>query len=196
MFAPDRHQDGPVRQYAVRMTRQKDEELELLRRQPDLAGAHQDAPAIEVDHQRAEIEPAVVGHRRDSTQRRSHPREQFLGIERLAHVIIGALFERRHFVLLAGFRRQYDDRHIGSLPHARADLEAVVIREAQVEHDQLRPMPIQCLEGGLRRRGALHVVALHHEQQRETLLQKRIVIDDQNASRPRHDRLSCKTKSS
>ena len=55
-LAPDRLEQRPVREDAVRMPRHVDEQLELLRRQPHLAAARVHAPRLEIDAELAGVE--------------------------------------------------------------------------------------------------------------------------------------------
>ena len=54
--APDRPEQLPVRDDAVRVPRHVHEQIEFLRREPHLGRAHVDAPAIEIDAEIAGIE--------------------------------------------------------------------------------------------------------------------------------------------
>ena len=64
-----------MREHAVRMPRHVDEEVELLRRQPDFAPADVDAPGIEVDPEIAGLErrrlPAAAPLRRSAARTRA-----------------------------------------------------------------------------------------------------------------------------
>jgi hypothetical protein len=58
--------------------------------------------------------------------------------ERLADVVVGAGVARRDLVLLLAARRQHDDRHAGPLAERADHLEPVHVRQAEVEHHDVR----------------------------------------------------------
>ena len=103
-----------MRQHAVGVARQQRQQLELLRRQPDLLvaarrrGGGRSRWSGRRHCMRSTARRLALG---DAPQRDADPREQFLGAERLGHVVVGADVERRDLVRLAAARRQDDDRH-------------------------------------------------------------------------------------
>jgi hypothetical protein len=88
--APHGRQDDPARQDAIGIAGEKVEQLELRGGQPDLVPTQPDASAIKIDDERARIEASGVVEARHSTQRPPHARQELVGIERLARIVVGA----------------------------------------------------------------------------------------------------------
>ena len=68
-------------------------------------------------------------------ERDSQPGIEFAHAEWLGHVVIGALVQCVDLAVLGAVRRQYDDRHGAPGSDPLADLQAVHVRQAQVQHD-------------------------------------------------------------
>src|ERR1700687_4666116 len=101
--APNRLQDGAMRQDTVDVAREERQQLELLRSQTDVVIAADDATAVEVDDEVCHFDPFKFRGLGlpQATEGDSNSREQFFGAERLRHVVVGAEIECRHFVRLA-----------------------------------------------------------------------------------------------
>ena len=98
-------------QHAAGMLCEKRQELEFLRRQPDLLAVSQHAKPLPVDHQVAANDRLGWLRRTvDPAQRGANARQQLLGAERLRDVVVGARIERAHLVAFGAARRQHDDR--------------------------------------------------------------------------------------
>src|SRR5262249_45965422 len=79
--------------------------------------------------------------------------------------------------------RQHDDRHaLVLLPHPPQQLEAVDVRQAEIEDDQVRLLPDQ-LERDLAARGIEDVVALGGEDEAQELADARLVVAHQHLER-------------
>ena len=74
-----------------------------------------------------------------AAQMRPHARQQLAGAERLDEVVVGAGVERLDLVLLAGAGRQHEDGHVRPGAQVADQVDAVAVRQAEVEHDQVRP---------------------------------------------------------
>src|SRR4051812_10689282 len=98
-------------QHAAGVRDEQRQQLELLRRQPDLFGVAMHAVPIEVNRERATREPAVRNALTPdrSAECGSYPRHQLLGTEWLGHVIVSPMVERGNLVLLGPARRQNHD---------------------------------------------------------------------------------------
>src|SRR5262249_38148023 len=72
----------------------------------------------------------AAGHRAD-------PGQQLVDGERLGDVVVGARVEGVHLVLAPGPAGQHDDRHLGPAAQPVDDLDAVDVRQAEVEDDQV-----------------------------------------------------------
>ena len=90
-----------------------------------------------------------------SSQRRANARQQFLSTKGLGDVVIGARIQRSHLVAFGTASRQDEDWNAGRLSHLTAHINAVHVRQTEVEHDQIRLVAfdgIQTRSPGHRRR--------------------------------------------
>src|SRR5262245_11642085 len=74
---------------------------------------------------------------RRMAQRDAYAREQFPDAERLRHVIVGACVERVDLGALLRARGQYDDRHRGPAADAPDHLDAVDVRQPEVDDREI-----------------------------------------------------------
>ena len=137
-------------------------------------------------------QPAQVQHRRaaagvaGAAQDRAHARHHFLGVERLRHVIVRAKLQPADLVGVVDARGQHQDGDGGELfvgAHAACHIPAVAAGQHQVEHDQVRPLAAQDVQGlGAVQRGkhGEPFLAQVRFQQAYDLL---IVVDDEDAGR-------------
>ena len=142
-IAPDLFEQDVPRQHAAAMLQQILEQQEFLRRQRDFPAVERDDVPLGVDDDRAVGErPArrrVVPLR--AAEQRPHARDQLVRAERLGEVVVGAHLEADDALGFLGAGGQHDDRdRRGVLVGAQqpADLEAVDVRQHQVEHDEIR----------------------------------------------------------
>ena len=112
--------------------------------QLDLLAFHEHLAAVVVDAQALGAELAVGGRTAQrgtvavQPQRRAHPGQQLAGAEGLCDVIVGPQIQRFDLVHLVGAGRQHDDGGHVLLPHGADQLQAVPVRQAQVQNDQVR----------------------------------------------------------
>ena len=103
--------------------------------------SHLDGPPREVDRQAsAEItSPSSSGRlgAARTAQERPHPASELPDREGLRDVVVGAELEPEHLVELVVAGGEHDDRHFALGAQALADLEAVELRQHDVEHDQV-----------------------------------------------------------
>ena len=108
---------------------------------------------LEVAGERDRRRRAVAGRRRArAPQRRRDPRQQLLDAERLGHVVVGAEVERGDLVAVAAARRDDDHADGRALAHLAAELEAVDVRQHQVEQDDVGLLGLEQRERAQRRR--------------------------------------------
>ena len=152
-------------EHATGMLREECQELEFLRRQPDLLAVSHHAKPLPVDHQ-ATANDWLGWFRRtvDPAQRRAYTRQQFLGPERFRDVIVGARIERAHLVAFSTSGRQHDDRDRQALTNPAAHLDPVDVRQAQVQDDEVRLLAVDGLERGVTGHGLAHVIPASTEQ--------------------------------
>src|SRR2546430_5842359 len=137
----------------------------------------------EVDLQAVRLDPLVlfVGARGSgSAQKRAHPAAELANRERLRDVVVGAELETEHLVELVVARGQHDDRHGARGPEPLADLEAVELRQHHVEHDQVDVLALEAFECLLAVTRLQHTKAVAFEGIGEELLNRVLVVDEQN----------------
>ena len=128
-----------------------------------------------------------LGRRRGAVrppQQRAHARHQLVRAERLREVVVGAQLEADDALGLLGAGGQHDDRdRRGRLVGTKqpADLQAVDVRQHQVEHQQLRRTRRDRLQRLAAGGGALGEETGLVEITSDELGDVRIVLDDQDA---------------
>jgi hypothetical protein len=73
--------------------------------------------------------------------------EQLRGGVRLGHVVVRAAVEGGDLALVCALRGEHDDRDVGPLPDAAADVEAVDVGQSEVEDHRGRVLggaPVEC----------------------------------------------------
>src|SRR4051794_36932649 len=155
------------------------EQLELALRQVDgaLAAAH----LVRVGVQRqVRDDQRGASARRPAAQERAQPRPQLLALERLDQVVVGARVEALDPRLDGIARREDQDRDVVGRPDPARDLDAVDLRQPEVEDDE-----VGVVGGGLVQRrlpiaGDAHVVAVQAQRALEDLGDLVVVLDDQH----------------
>ena len=158
---------------------QRHQQVELQRRQRDLLAAAGDLVGGHVDldvGDRQHLGGTVVV----AAQPGPHAGDEFLLLERLHHVVVGAGLQAEHHVDGVGLGGQHDDRHAGVGAQHAAHVDAVHAGQHQVEQHQIGP---QFADRG-QRLGAVTdhrgVETLAPQDDGEHLGERRIVVDDQN----------------
>jgi len=101
--------------------------------------------------------------------------------ERLRHVVVGSEVERVHLVVLATARREDDDRGARVLADATDNLEAVAVRQVEVEHHEIGLTPLVARDrvaGGL---GRLDLEAMPAKVRAKCPHHRWLVVDDEEA---------------
>src|SRR5919204_5230696 len=146
--APDLAQELLLREDAVRLRGELQEQLVLLRRQVDPLAADRDAAGRPVDLERADAHEVRDDWRRPP-QDGSDAGQQLVVEERPAEEVVGASLERPNAVDRIGFGRAEDDER-----HLAAPRAALVERRRVAEEDEIRPRPLRELERLLARGGS------------------------------------------
>ena len=113
--------------------------------------ADPDAMRFQVHAQVSDRKGRIAGarrHPRGVAERDPHARQQLADAERLGQVIVGAGIESLDLVPLAPARGEHDDRRGRPRADAAGDLDAVQVRKAQVQEDDVR-RPRRRLDEGL-----------------------------------------------
>ena len=155
------------------------EQLELLAGELDLLAAQEHPSAVGVDVE----ERVLLGLQRvddAAAQQRPGPGEQLGEPEGLGDVVVGPCVEPHDGVDLVGPGREDEHGHAAALlPEPAAHLEAVHLREPEVEHDQVG-LAQGALERGLPVRAHLHLVALSAESTGERVGDRGVVLGEQH----------------
>ena len=139
LVAMDRVEQLRPREDAPRLPHQRRQQGELGRRHLDRPSRHGHAHPRHVEHDVAGAhDVAALGSAVDAPEDRAHPRHQLARAERLGQVVVGAELEADQLVALLDARGEHDDRHAGVLAQRPRHVEAVHLRQAQVEHDEIR----------------------------------------------------------
>ena len=136
--AVDRVEQLPAREHAPGLAREGGEELELGRRQGDGPATHGDPMPPQVELEVADDEPlgrsgGVLGPAEDGPD----AGDELLRAERLDHVVVGAELEAGHPVGLVAAGGEDHDRDHRVAAEGADDVEAVDLRQAQVEDDRV-----------------------------------------------------------
>jgi hypothetical protein len=155
----------------------------LLRRQRQFGTVEVNAPGAPVDHDpatgiavRLRLLPAFLDGFRwpDPPQHGSHPRDHLADAERFRHVVVRADFEPHHAVDLVGACADHDDRHVAPRPQLTADVQAVGVRQAEVQQHQPRRVGGQRLGPGA---DPVHLVAVPAQAPTQRLGDRLIILD-------------------
>ncbi len=137
---------------------------------------------------RVERERADRDHRRRMARRAAHQcvqaRAQFLHVERLRQVVVGAGFEADHFVLPVRARGENQNRQAAAEPAQRLDhRDAVAFRQAEVDDGRVVFELASEVDAFVTVGGCVDDVARILEILDELGAQPRIVFDHQHAHR-------------
>ena len=165
------------------MVEQLPQQVELLRRKLDLLVADVHLTPACVDVQVAVLDRLVLALAalgRGATEDRADARNELARIERLRQVVVGADLESDDLVDVLVARGQHQDRHVGVLADALADLDPVDVGKHQVEHDQRRILGRGQCERLRAVRGRLDDVARVLQVERNERGDRALVLDDQD----------------
>ena len=118
--------------------------------------------------------------RRAAAQERAQPGEQLLALERLDEVVVGAGVEALDARLDRVARGEHEDRHVVGGAQAPRDLDAVELRQPEVEDHEVGVVGRGLVERGLAVAGDAHVVAVQPQRALEDLGDLVVVLDDEH----------------
>ena len=187
--APDALEQLVAGEHEPAVVEQLPEQLELLRRELDLAVADHHLAAAGVDQQVAV--PDLVTFVAPAVERRAaedalHARDELAGVEGLRQVVVGADLEPDDLVDILVAGGQHQDRHVRSLAHAAADLDAVHVGQVEIEDDQRRHLGGDRVQRRAARSDRLHDVAGVLQIERDERGDRRLVLDDEDRLRSGH----------
>src|ERR687885_2945009 len=177
--APDLLEDLFARQHLARMAQEQLEQLVLA-----CCQLQQLAVTARLSLTGHQLHVQVAQHldlaRLHTTQQGAHAGQQFLGVERLDHVVVGATVEAVD--LIDGFipSREHQDGHGTLASNGAAHFEAVGAWQHDIQHDQVHLLAAERLEGGVAFGCRHHAVAVDLENAAHHAQDARIVVDDQD----------------
>ena len=179
-----------MRQHAAGMLRQIRQQLELLRRQAHLFAVSQHAEPLAIDHQPAAHDR--LGRRRRRVRRAAAPRGCAPAVPRRRTAWSRSRRRRRRARAPCRLRRRAR-RARGSARSricrtSTAHLDAVDVRQAEVEHDEIRLVAFDRLERRASGHRGSDLVAARAQQRRHRADDVRLVVDDEDARRPSLER--------
>ena len=184
MRAPHGLQDGAVGQHAAGMLGKKREQLELLGREPHGLAVSDHPESFPIDDQAASDHRfARRGGRVDAPKVGPDAGEQLFGAKRLGHVVVGAGVERAHLVPFRAARREHQDRDARGLPHLAAHLDAVDIRQAQIQHDEIGAVALHRRQRRTAGAGGHDLIPARPQQRSHGGDDVLFVVDDEDARR-------------
>jgi hypothetical protein len=133
-----------------------------------------------------ELALACARHARlDGTRQQAlDPRDQFLRRERLGQVVVGAARERLQPRIHVHDGGDHDDRHarvVGIPAQPLADLEPALLRQAHVEHDEIRTLGQHALDGGIAVRCREDAKAVGGERDLQQFEDAPVIVHEQDA---------------
>src|SRR5215510_2781118 len=87
-------------------------------------------------------------HRLGTTDLCLGPRGQLEDAERFGDVVVSTGIQKIHFLMLGMPSREDDDRHCGPLTNLAADVHAGHVRQAEVEHYEVRSVVRRGVDAG------------------------------------------------
>src|SRR5687768_887251 len=179
-WPPDLGEQLAVRHHHAEVPGEAGEQAELDRREMHRGAAPGGLALFEVDPGFSEIQLCPRGRSRRMAQSGAHAREQLADAEWLGDVVVGAGVERLDLRALLDARREHHDRHRRPLADAADHLDAVEVRQAEVDDRE-----VGLVHAGVERAappvGRLHdAVALGAERRAQEAPDMRLVLDHQN----------------
>ena len=171
-----------MRHQSPAVAHQRAQEVELDRGQVNLLASDGDTVGSLI-----QFEPVRAKHRLGrrpgarAAQRGAQAGDQLVGAERLGHVVVGTRVERPHLLLLLSQRGQHEDRHLRPLADRAADVDAVPVRQDQVEDGGVGRLERRRVQGVPRALRGDHLeagVTQDHPQRPQDL---RLVVADEDA---------------
>ncbi len=192
--APDAVHQLVAREHVAGVRGEEEEEVELLRREPERAAVELDLARAGVEREVVEREP-LHGDRRESraAQDGADARRELARRERLGDVVVGAELEADDAVGLLAAGGEHDHRQVALRPDPAAEREPVRSRQHHVEHDQVRRGALDQRAGGLAVPGLERVVALTLQVASDDVADDRLVVDDQHRRHRAHSSGSVST---
>src|SRR5262245_37334136 len=165
-----------------------DEQIELLRSEPDFLSSRMHPPRLEIDPELPDVERRGVRLAATAPERGPDAREQFVDAERLGHVIVGARIEGLDLRPFLAFDGEHDNRHGRHGADPAAQLDAVHPRHVQIGDDELRPPFSEVRQRRLAFGGDADLIALAGQDRPQHARDLRFIVNDQHSRFFRNNR--------
>ncbi|PXV70378.1 uncharacterized protein DUF4382 [Sinimarinibacterium flocculans] len=169
------------------MRHQHFQQLVLAGRDPHrlTVAAERAAPQIEFEradaHTPTRRRPRILRGAPDTAQHREDACDQFAQVAGLGDVVVGADLEPDDAVHVVALGGEHDHRHAAAqLAQAAAQADAVLVRQHQIEHDQVVAAALQAAARSRGRAGTIAVDPVTSQKLADHLSQAQIVVDQQN----------------
>ncbi len=141
-------------------------------------------PLVEIDFEiaLAEYPGRGFGHAA-MTKRHAQARQQFLAVEGLGYIVVGAEVERRHLLVGGIARRDDEDDRVVPLLEELDEFEPVAVGQAEVEQHGVGLFDRREGEGASPVDGFDHLMPGAFERVAEQAADRQFVIDHQNLGR-------------
>ena len=150
-----------------------------MRGELDRVAVDGDAPGSGIEAHRAAGELAL-GVSGRAAQQRAHARQNFLEVERLGDIIVGAGIETLHLVAPAVARGENEHRHgAAGAPPSLQHRDAVHLRQADVEDDGVVGLAVAEIMALLAVEGAIDDVAGVGQRGCELPVEIGVVLDNE-----------------
>ena len=141
--APGEVHQGIARQHAAGALGEREQQRVLKARQRLLPVVDAHLAGRAVDFQAAEAQHIRRCGVAAPPQNRTQPREQLAGLERLRQIVIRPQLEADHAVERVAARRQHQERNRGFGADVLAEVQAIRVRQHQVEDDRIEGVALE-----------------------------------------------------
>src|SRR5271166_5434367 len=180
--APDLLEELALGDEPAGIARQELDHLPLGGRQADLMAVAADALGREVDAEVRCIDHRGLVERGRHAQGHPHARHELVHPEWLADVVVGPCVERRDLLAFLGPGGEHDDRDRRPAAEALDDLEAVHVRQSEVEYHRIGMVASGDGERLVAAGREVHLVATASQVDVHRPQQRGLVVDHQNSA--------------
>lgn len=180
-IAPDLLQQQFAGERLPRGARECEQQVELQRgeRNQSVTAVHR--VRVDVDDQVTDAQHrGVLAGGAHPAQPRPDPRQEFLCLERLGHVVVGARLQPLDHVTGVGLRGEHHDRHIRFRPQVATHVDAVATGKHQIQQNEVGLVRAKRLERLVAAGDSYRLEAGRLQHDLEHLRQRDVVVDDEH----------------
>ena len=172
-----------AREHATRVLHERKQQLVFLVRERDLLSVRQHRVRRRVGPDHAQLQAGGALLHARAAQHRAHAREQLHHAEGLGHVVVRARVQTLDLVVLRALGREQDHRQLaraGAGAQPRKDGQSVLLRQHDVQQQQVGRLPLHCLAHGRAVLKAVRVKPARRQRVEHQLADARVVLDAVN----------------